>query len=75
MVELLDYIEEGLGMGCLVMELLPGGDLYTQVAQRFTTRHEAEPGRRPTGADATSRTVIRRAMSKVSCGWRCRASK
>lgn len=43
-VELLDYIEEGLGMGCLVMELLPGGDLYTQVAQRyFPTRHEAEP--------------------------------
>ena len=33
-VQLLDYVEEA-HCGCLVLELLPSGDLFTQVAERY----------------------------------------
>ena len=37
-VRLLDYVEEGRSVAYLVMELLPGGDLYSQARYHDSTQ-------------------------------------
>ena len=41
-VALLSYLEGGDSTGCLVMELLPGGDLYSQVLERYGHNQETD---------------------------------
>ena len=53
-VSLLNYVEDGCGHGCLVMELLPGGNLYTQVLERYS--------RQRTGVDGYSERELRDIM-------------
>ena len=64
-VELLNYVEEGPCMGCLVMELLPGGDLYTQVVERYWPNSEERTG--DDGAETGDKS--RRASQPQPCGY------
>ena len=62
-VSLLNYVEDAFSYGCLVMELLPGGDLYTQVLERYYDQQ------RP-GVDGYSerdvRDILRMALSGLA---------
>lgn len=66
-VALLDYLEEGVGTGCLVMELLPGGDLYTQVAQRYWPPADGTEAATPYGyAEGDVREILLLALSGLT---------
>jgi len=68
-VRLLNYIEGGRGSGYLVMELLPGGDLYTQVVQRFHGGGHGAGcgGQTPEGySEGDVREIVRMALSGIS---------
>ena len=59
-VSLLNFLEDGGTHGCLVMELLPGGNLYAQVLERYS-RHR-------TGADGYSERELREIMRMALSG-------
>jgi len=68
-VALLNYIEEGVSMGCLVMELLPGGDLYSQVLARYgwAEPNDAQHDAGPAGySERDVREILRMALSGLA---------
>ena len=67
-VRLLDYVEEGRSVAYLVMELLPGGDLYSQVVQRYgCAGGKPAAGSKGQGySERDVREILRMALSGLS---------